>query len=35
VGVGDAYQLAGLVVVTAVFLFLAVRSYMRSGVSFS
>ncbi len=35
VAVGDAYQIAGLVAVTLVFLFLAVRSYMRSGVSFS
>jgi len=32
---GDAYQMVGLIVVTVVFLFLAVRSYMRSGVSFS
>lgn len=35
VSAGDAYQMIGLVVVTVVFLFLAVRSYMRSGVSFS
>jgi ABC-type polysaccharide/polyol phosphate export permease len=35
VGAGDAYQMLGLVAITLVFLFLAVRSYMRSGVSFS
>lgn len=34
-GLGDAYQFAGLIVVMGVLLFLAVRSYMRSGVSFS
>jgi ABC-2 type transport system permease protein len=34
-GVGDAYDIAGLAVITGVFLFMAVRSYMRSGISFS
>jgi len=33
--IGDVYQMAGLIVATGVFLFLSVRSYMRSGVSFS
>ena len=32
---GDVYQLAGLIAVTLVFLFLAVRSYMRSDVSYT
>lgn len=35
VGVGDAYNIAGLIVITGIFLFMAVRSYMRSGISFS
>jgi ABC-2 type transport system permease protein len=35
IGATDAYNMLGLFVVTAVFLYLAVRSYMRSGVSLS
>jgi len=35
IGATDAYNMLGLFAVTAVFLYLAVRSYMRSGVSLS
>lgn len=35
VALGDLYQIAGLIVVTAALLFLAVRSYMRTDVSYS
>lgn len=34
-GSADAYTMAGLVVITVALLYLAVRSYMRSGVSFT